>query len=344
MSSPPRAADRPGHFAPPAKKPPADWHALAGALGIEIPPESEPLAPRKDPVAELFGFPSQPQRTREQEEEERRQRREERAAYQDEEDERVAREDDRGRGETEQRYERPVGERSDETGSFQARDRYESRGPQGDEGSRERGQRRRRRGGRGRGRADDRSSRHGDSRQPHRRETSAESPPTSDFGDEREEFEVLEDRPDRPVEVDETRARYDDGPRRRRRGRRGGQRSRSDRVESAASEPRSQTMPSEMPVDDELELEFEALGETRELPAEESAIDAAAASESEQLDADSTEESHELHGGKGSVRDILTWTDAIGIIIDSNLQTRSRTPHASHPQRGSRRGRGRRGG
>jgi hypothetical protein len=106
-------------------------------------------------------------------------------------------------------------------------------------------------------------------------------------------------------------------------------------------------MPSETPIDDELEIEFEALGELDELSTDESVIDAAAepaAAESEQLDAESAEESHELRGGKGSVRDILTWTDAIGIIIDSNLQTRSRTPHASHPQRGSRRGRGRRGG
>jgi hypothetical protein len=104
-------------------------------------------------------------------------------------------------------------------------------------------------------------------------------------------------------------------------------------------------MPSKTPVDDELEIEFEALGELDELSTEESAIDAAAEPAAvEQLDTESAEESHELRGGKGSVRDILTWTEAIGMIIDSNLQTRSRTPHASHPQRGSRRGRGRRGG
>jgi hypothetical protein len=108
-------------------------------------------------------------------------------------------------------------------------------------------------------------------------------------------------------------------------------------------------MPSDTPVDDELEMEFELLSEPDELATEGSAIGAAAEPaalpESEQLDAESGEESHELRGGKGSVRDILTWTEAIGIIIDSNLQTRSRTPHPSHPQRGSRRGRGRhRGG
>jgi len=191
--------------------------------------------------------------------------------------------------------------------------------------------------------------RRGDSRRAYRPETGGEAPPEREFGAEREEFEALQDRPDRPDEVESSRARYEDGPRRKRRGRRGGQRRRSDRSEGAASEPRSQAMSSETPVDDELEMEFESLGEPDELSADESAIDAAAepaaVSESEQLDAESAEESHELRGGKGSVRDILTWNEAIGIIIDSNLQTRSRAPHNPHPQRGSRRGRGRhRGG
>lgn len=108
-------------------------------------------------------------------------------------------------------------------------------------------------------------------------------------------------------------------------------------------------MPSEMPEEDELELEFESLGVPGDFSTEEAAIDAAgepvAASASEPLEADDSDESHELRGGKGSVRDILTWKEAIGMIIDSNLQTRSRTPGASHPQRGPRRGRGRhRGG
>jgi hypothetical protein len=104
-------------------------------------------------------------------------------------------------------------------------------------------------------------------------------------------------------------------------------------------------MPSEVPAGDELEMEFESLVEPDELSIDEAAIDPATISEAEQLDVEAAEESHELRGGKGSVRDILPWKEAIGIIIDSNLQTRSRTPHASHPQRGSRRGRGRhRGG
>lgn len=344
-SSPLRAADRPSHSPPPAKKPPADWHALAGALGLEIPPESEPPVQRKDPVAELFGFPSPPPRTRAQEEEERHQRSEQRAVYQDEEDERAVREAASDRDESEERYERPPRERSDEA-DFEAGDRFESRGPTGDEGYRERGPRRRRRGGRGRGRGNDRGSRPGDSRRTYRPEAGGEAPPEREFGAEREEFESLVERPDRPDEGEGARTRYEDESRRRRRGRRGGQRRRPARAEGAVSETRPQEMPSETSAEDELEIEFESLGQPGE---EESAIDVtvepAAVSESEQLDSESGEESHELHGGKGSVRDILTWKEAIGIMIDSNLQTRSRAPHASHPQRGSRRGRGRhRGG
>jgi hypothetical protein len=55
---------------------------------------------------------------------------------------------------------------------------------------------------------------------------------------------------------------------------------------------------------------------------------------------------HEAPGEKSSVRDILTWKDAIGMIIEGNLQTRSRSPHNANPPRSSRgRGRGRgRGG
>ncbi len=56
------------------------------------------------------------------------------------------------------------------------------------------------------------------------------------------------------------------------------------------------------------------------------------------------------HSGKTTVRDIITWKDAIGMIIDGNMQTRANTPqHHSHNSRGPRggghgRGRGGRGG
>ena len=51
------------------------------------------------------------------------------------------------------------------------------------------------------------------------------------------------------------------------------------------------------------------------------------------------------HSGKTSVRDILTWKEAIGMIIEGNMQTRAQSPQNSHHPRGQRGGRGRgRGG
>jgi len=56
----------------------------------------------------------------------------------------------------------------------------------------------------------------------------------------------------------------------------------------------------------------------------------------------------ENHVGKTSVRDIVTWKEAIGMIIEGNLQTRSHAPshgshHGSHNSRGPRGGHGRGG-
>jgi hypothetical protein len=52
--------------------------------------------------------------------------------------------------------------------------------------------------------------------------------------------------------------------------------------------------------------------------------------------------------GKSSVRDIMTWKDAIGMMIETNMEARSRAPQNSHPHshspRGQRGGRGGRGG
>ena len=52
------------------------------------------------------------------------------------------------------------------------------------------------------------------------------------------------------------------------------------------------------------------------------------------------------HSGKTSVRDIMTWKEAIGMIIDGNMQMRAQSPQSSqHHPRGQRGGRGRgRGG
>lgn len=51
--------------------------------------------------------------------------------------------------------------------------------------------------------------------------------------------------------------------------------------------------------------------------------------------------------GKSTVRDIITWKEAIGMIIDGNMQSRAESPqsqHHSRPSRGRGRGRGGRGG
>jgi hypothetical protein len=122
-------------------------------------------------------------------------------------------------------------------------------------------------------------------------------------------------------------------------------RHRPDRAETPAGEASSETVLPNAELDEELDVEFESLVEPGELSTEEAAndalADAAIAPDSELDEGEMAEESHELRGGKGSVRDIMTWKEAIGLIIDGNMQTRSRTPHTSHPQRGSRRGRGR---
>src|SRR5262245_16253036 len=61
---PPPPAAAPTFFAPSSappesKKTPSDWRALASDLGIEVPPEPEAPITRKDPVAELLGWPAQ---------------------------------------------------------------------------------------------------------------------------------------------------------------------------------------------------------------------------------------------------------------------------------------------
>jgi hypothetical protein len=47
------------------------------------------------------------------------------------------------------------------------------------------------------------------------------------------------------------------------------------------------------------------------------------------------------HGVKNSVRDIMTWKEAIGMIIEGNMEARARSPQSAHSSHGSSRGRGR---
>src|SRR5262245_27632507 len=62
MPAPPPAPVQPtrqpatSNSPPPAPKPSADWLALAGELGIEVPVEPEQPLRRADPVADLLGF------------------------------------------------------------------------------------------------------------------------------------------------------------------------------------------------------------------------------------------------------------------------------------------------
>jgi hypothetical protein len=52
----------------------------------------------------------------------------------------------------------------------------------------------------------------------------------------------------------------------------------------------------------------------------------------------------ENSSGKSAVRDIVTWKEAIGMIIDGNMQSRAHAPqHNSHNSRGPRGGHGRGG-
>ena len=56
---------------------------------------------------------------------------------------------------------------------------------------------------------------------------------------------------------------------------------------------------------------------------------------------DDSHHGDELHA-KSSVRDIVTWKEAIGMIIAGNMEARSRNPESSRGSHGS--GRGSRGG
>jgi len=70
------------------------------------------------------------------------------------------------------------------------------------------------------------------------------------------------------------------------------------------------------------------------------------ADESDDHDDSGLSDFDDNHSGKTSVRDIITWKEAIGMIIDGNMQMRAQSPQSlQHHPRGQRGGRGRgRGG
>lgn len=383
----------------PAKKSKSDWNALAGELGLEVPPEPETKPSAHDPVAELLGFPPPSARPPQREEVEnrgpdesssaagygdQRDRFSNRAGRQDEEDQPRSRDlyDD-----TQPVYDDPqptdLNEREQGGG-------FRDRPPAGEEKSFRPG---RRRGGRGRGRGRGERSgeglgnRYGNQHRERREYDNrqhddtvrppAESEPQADHAFDED---VGDDRPFTGESTAESagenqqRARDDQShPRRRRRRGRGGsrdrdqQRPRDDRAES--DQPAAEEIPFlEMAPDDELtdagdvdlvdftEVDFTAADYAasdyhasdahladehsehgEEIPAE----SAGPSTEIDEHDEADLAEGDENHSGKTSVRDILTWKEAIGMIVEGNMQTRAHTPHNSQQHSRGPRGRGR---
>jgi hypothetical protein len=115
-------------------------------------------------------------------------------------------------------------------------------------------------------------------------------------------------------------------------------------------------IPGDMTEVDDLEVVFEPLPDELSLHADVEGMTHGEAADDLEMDlpdrpgdraAHGSHRSHNDHdsdderGEKSSVRDIMTWKDAIGMIIEGNLQTRAKSPQSSHPPRGGSRGRGR---
>jgi hypothetical protein len=334
--------------APPPKKPAADWNALAGSLGIEVP--SEFGSPPRDPVAELLGFPASAPRPPEE--------RDALRASRDEVDDEF--------GEYREHY---AADRDEETephsegSSRPAEDRTDR--PRSADDRSDRPRPRRRRGGRGRGR-DRRDDRGGSDRprQPASSDRRDDDRPRIDEavdhdlepevrGDESDES--LDQRRDRDAGGDERSSK------RRRRGRRGRGRSR-ERTENRGPAPANGS--AEMPsppsdaslMDEPMEIEFVPLDDDDSEVVDNRHIEPHDVEIGDHDDHGSDDGFHDdVHGGKSSVRDIVTWKEAIGMMIEANIQNHARSPqsshhsgshHGSHGSRDSRgRGRGRgRGG
>ncbi|MCC7085775.1 MAG: hypothetical protein IT427_12300 [Pirellulales bacterium] len=334
---------------PEPKKATSDWSALASDLGIEVPPEPEKPIERKDPVAELLGWPTQTRSP------------EPKPLEADKFEERQPWDAEDVHGRWGDEGDLPLGESDSQLESRQSR--------RGDRGSsREDAPRsgRNRRGGRSRGRSEGRSGRGDDSgRRENRdrqfRERGDRRPPDEAYRDEGpahdEERELIADDEVSPTNFDMTGERGQepldiDAPNRKRRSRRGRRRGRGgDRAERGrAGEPSKRKSPTatgrlnepdsvafgDEPDDiDEIERLDDGAGE-------EFAMDDAA---EQDVDLHHNADDVPRSGGKGSVRDIMTWKEAIGIMIEANMQERARNPRSGGPGgHGGHGGRGRRGG
>ncbi len=346
----------------PPKKSASDWIALAGELGIEVPLEAPSAPAKRDPVAELLGFPPPSA-------DEPYGRVERRSIADDEPDEPI---DDREDRAPSNRW------TSDDRGGEAMRDADEGDeirrleavqdAPPSRRENTERpsaGGRRRRRGGRGRGEPKDRN----DERRTRSSREMGRDARLEFSEDSRQEFEasgnqsgeIADDVEQETAEANspafesgsEEQRRADDDlsrqKRRRRRGRRGrgGTRDRGELSSERSKPTRSDAQPqfdeNELDVTQE-EIDFVEIGDDDRPILEPAAV----APDVEDDGAEDLSLTHESHG-KNSVRDIMTWKEAIGMIIDGNMQARSRAPQnsqgsqGSHGSRGRGRGRGRGG-
>jgi hypothetical protein len=330
--------------------------SLAGELGIEIPSEPPASATSRDPVADLLGFPPSSARTpygqneRRADEEQKQQKR-----YRD--DDNSPRDrwttDDADEGMT-----RDI-EESSEIVRFEAvRDGDEPPKLEPDGERRPPQRRRRRRGGRGRREGGERiaegrgaSSREGD--RPFRRNdrasvrTNQDAPqgPRDEFDDDAAtDSDKIETSPTDQV-ADGQRRTDEDEPqqkRRRRRGRRGrgGSRERGDTRSEGRLAPKKNTADSRASTETGAmseEIDFVELIDDDRTPLEPAGF----AADMEHNDDEELSTGGDSHGVKNSVRDIMTWKEAIGMIIEGNMEARARSPQSAHSSHGSSRGRGR---
>jgi hypothetical protein len=369
--SQPRSASASSSSPPPAPKPSSDWLALAGELGIELPAQAEEPIKRHDPVADLLGFPPPAVRPVDRPEEEPRGQRARHERPRGRFEDREAK-----RGSWDDEDAEVVGEReleSTEVVQFEAIEGSDE-GPKQAGDSEERPRRRRRRGGRGRGRGkrdeagsrddrsrDDRSSRDpGEPTRPVESESDEDpwqeqpegQPDSAHAGLDPDELrdaqehafaEAVEEMEERGEHyVPGTTPDPDPRKRRRRRGRRG-------RGSRDGNEPRGDSRgertPAERPIADDADEDSELhrgyaggiadFSESDEPVREPIDLEAGVNGE------DDSHHGDELHA-KSSVRDIVTWKEAIGMIIAGNMEARSRNPESSRGSHGG--GRGSRGG
>jgi hypothetical protein len=317
---PPLPPQRAQSSAPPKKSQPG-WSSLAAECGIEFteetsasPTQRPPSSGGHDFVAELLGFPPPQARPaeneqREDEESESREKTYRDDYWQDQVDDVEAGHSDK------QSEDRSAGR--EEYGA-QSAGRSEKRG-------------RGRRGGRGR-----RDDRREPARPVEENDFFAEELDTIKEAEISTEFSE-EGIP--PPRSDENERSRESRSRRRRGGRGKGRRDdRSGQSQQRVDHRRPESARPVSPEDDELDVDFEgtaSVDDVDDIVMPESPVSAGPV-EIEDTDDDS----HEIHhGSKSSVRDILTWQQAIGMIIDTNMQTRTQAPR--HSQRGRGRGHGR---